>query len=111
MAWFYAIAVSVCVILSAKAVWAAVKDADVAEKVWTASIMVRKSQVDMEICCGGGTDVLGPTEAAGAGGTRGTEDAEDVGNGAVTVGAVNSAIWGSLVSSAGWSIAMSSTMS
>ena len=34
---------SVRVILSAKAVWAAAKDADVAEKVRTASIIARKS--------------------------------------------------------------------
>ena len=54
-------AASVRAILSAKAVWAAVNDADVAEKERTASIMTRKSQVDMEICCGGGgaADVLG----------------------------------------------------
>ena len=32
------------VLLSAKAVWAAAKDVDVAEKVRTASIMVRKSR-------------------------------------------------------------------
>ena len=55
-------------ILSAKAVWAAVNDADAAEKEWTASIMARKSQVDMEICCGGVADVLGPSIAVGAGG-------------------------------------------
>ena len=55
-------------ILSAKAVWAAVKDADVAEKERTASIMARKSRVDMEICCGGAADVLGPSVAVGAGG-------------------------------------------
>ena len=34
------------VMLSAKAVWAAVKDVDVAKKVRTASIMVRKSRVE-----------------------------------------------------------------
>ena len=51
------------VILSVKAVWAAAKDADVAEKVRNASIITRKSQVDMEICCGGGADVLGPYDA------------------------------------------------
>ena len=33
---------SVCVILSAKVLWAAVNDADVAEKVRTASIIARK---------------------------------------------------------------------
>ena len=83
---------SIRVILSAKAVWAAVKDADVAEKVRTASIIVRKSRVDMEICCGGGADVLGPTDAVGAGGTGGVEDADDVGNGAVIAGATDGAI-------------------
>ena len=69
---------SMCAILSAKDVWAAVNDADVAEKERTASIMTRKSRVDMEICCGGGgaadvlgcgaADVLGPSVAVGAGG-------------------------------------------
>ena len=55
-------------ILYAKAVWAAENDADVAEKERTTSIMVRKSRVAMEICCGGATDVLGPCDAVGAGG-------------------------------------------
>ena len=59
------------VILSAKAVWAAPNDADVAEKVRTTSITARKSRVDMEICCSGGADVLGPYDAVGAGGTGG----------------------------------------
>ena len=59
-----------CDILSAKSVWAAVNDVDVAEKERIASIMTRKSRVDMEICCGGGgaDDVLGPSVAVGAGG-------------------------------------------
>ena len=99
------------VILSAKAVWAASKDADMAEKVWTASIIPRKSRVDMEICCGGGADVLGPTETVGAEGTGGAEDASDVGNGAVTAGATDGAIWGSSVSFARWSTTISSAMS
>ena len=97
-----------CVIISAKAVWAATKDVDVVEKVLAASIIVRKSRVDMEISCGGGADVLGTTDAIGAGGA---EDAGDVGNGAVTTGAADGAIWGSSVSSVGWSTAMSSAMS
>ena len=59
------------VILSAKAVWAAANDVDVAKKVRTASIIERKSRVDMEICCCGGADVLGPFDAVGAGGTGG----------------------------------------
>ena len=42
MAWLCVMAVSVHVILLAKAVWAVAKEADVAEKVRTASIMVRK---------------------------------------------------------------------
>ena len=71
-------AASVHAILSAKDVWAAVNDADVAEKERTASIMTRKSRVDMEICCGGGgaadvlgggaVDVLSPSVAVRAGG-------------------------------------------
>ena len=56
------------VILSTKAVWAAINDADVAEKERTASMMARKSRVDMEICYGGAADVLGPSDAVGAGG-------------------------------------------
>ena len=44
----YATTASVCDILSTKAVWATTKDVDVAEKVRTASIMVRKSRVDMD---------------------------------------------------------------
>ena len=43
------------------------------EKAQTASIIARKSRVDMEICCGGGIDVLGPTDAIGAGGNGGAE--------------------------------------
>ena len=46
----------------------------------------------MEICCGGGVDVLGPTDVVGAGGTGGVEDVDDVGNGAVTAGATDGAI-------------------
>ena len=56
----------------------------------------------MEICCGGGADVLGPSDVVGAGG---------VGNGAMNAGAAGGAIWGSSVSSAGWSTAMSSATS
>ena len=111
MAWFRAMMVSVRVILSSKAVWVAAKDVDVAEKVRTTSIIVRKSRVDMEICCGGGADVLGPTESVGAGGIGGEEDVGAVGNGAVTAEAVDGAIWGSSVSFVGWSTAMSSAMS
>ena len=65
----------------------------------------------MEICCGGDADVLGQTNVVGAGGTGGAEDVDDVGNGAVTTRATDGAIWGSSVSFAGWSTAMSSAMS
>ena len=58
------------------------------EKVRTASIMVRKSRADNEICCSGGAVVLGPREFVGvevlrAEGSGGTEDAGVVGNGVV----------------------------
>ena len=83
MVWFCVKAASLCVILSAKVVWAAANDADVAEKVLTASIIARKSRVDMEICCGGAADVLGPSDVVGAGGA---------GDGAMTIGAADDAI-------------------
>ena len=81
-------ATSVSVILSARAAWAAAKDADLAEKVWTASIMARKSQANNEICCSGGAVGLGPgefvgAEVLGAEGSGGTEDEGAVGNKAV----------------------------
>ena len=65
----------------------------------------------MKIFCGGGTNVLGPTDAVGAGGIGGAEDVDDIGNGAVTTGAAGGAIWGSSVSSTGWSTAISLAMS
>ena len=73
------------VILSARAAWAVANDVAVVENVLTASMMVRKSRVEIVICCGGGAEVLvatlfggavlgpwGPekTEGSGAGGTR-----------------------------------------
>ena len=72
--------------------WVGEKYVDVAEKVRTASIIVRKSQVDMEICCGGGANVLGPTDTIGAGCTRGAGDVGYVSNGAVTAGAADGII-------------------
>ena len=75
MAWFYAskevvcaTAASVRVILSAKVVWVATNNANVAESVQTASIIARKS---LKICCDGGPDVLSPSYVVGAGGTGG----------------------------------------
>ena len=88
-------------ILSAKAVWAAVKDADMAENLQTASIISRKSQGYIEICWSGSADVLGPTESKGARGTGGVEEASDVGSGAVTARAVDTGIWGSSVGTTG----------
>ena len=54
-------AASVRVILSTRATWATARDAEVTEKVRTASMMARKSRVNIEYCCGGGVVVLGPT--------------------------------------------------
>ena len=51
------------VILSARAAWAVAKDDEVTEKVRTASIMARKSRVEMVICCRGGIDELGPAKS------------------------------------------------
>ena len=65
----------------------------------------------MEICCGGGADILGPSDVVRAGGIGGAGDVGDVRNGAVTPGATGGAIWGSSISSAGWSTAMSSATS
>ena len=77
------------VILSSSAIWAAVKDAKVTEKVRNASMMTRKSRVDIGICCGGGAKVLGQATfvgavVLGAEGSEGAEDARAVGNGART---------------------------
>ena len=78
-------AASVRVILSARAALAAANDADVAENKCTASMMTRKSRVDIEINCGDGAVVVGPTTSAGAvvlgvEGSRGAEDTGAMGN-------------------------------
>ena len=74
------------VILSARATWVVANDADVEENVRTASMIVRKSRVEIVIYCGGGADVLGPTASVGvvlgAEGSGGVEDAGAVGKGA-----------------------------
>ena len=77
------------IILSANAIWAAEKDAEVTEKARAISMMARKFRVDIVICCGGGAEVLEPTTSAGAvvlgvEGSRGAEDAGAVANGAGT---------------------------
>ena len=46
-------------ILSTTAAWAAAKDVVVTENVRTASIMARKSRVEMVMCCRGGANELG----------------------------------------------------
>ena len=59
-------AASVRVILSARAAWAVANDAVIVENVRTTSMMVRKSQVEIVICCGGGAEVLIATPSGGA---------------------------------------------
>ena len=76
------------IILSARTAWAVTKDVDVAKNVRTASMIARKSQVDIEIYYSGGAVVLSPATSAGAvvlgvEGSRGAEEAGAVGNGAV----------------------------
>ena len=81
------------------------------EKMRTASMMARKSRVDIEICYGGGAVVLDLATFVGAvvlgvEGPRGTEDTGPVGNGAVIAGAGTgcSSIGRS---TSGWSLARS----
>ena len=76
------------VILSARVAWAVAKDTEVTKKVRTASMMARKSRVDIEICYDNGAVVHGPATSVGAvvlgvEGPRGIEDAGVVGNGAL----------------------------
>ena len=76
------------VILFARAAWAVANDAYVEENVRTASMMVRKSRVEIVIYCRGGADVLGLAAYVGvvlkAEGSRGVEDAGVAGKGAGT---------------------------
>ena len=66
MALVIAMEASVRVILSVRAAWAITNDVAVGESVWTASMMVRKSRVEIVICCGGGTEVLAAAPSVGA---------------------------------------------
>ena len=59
-------AASVRVILSARAVWVVANDPVVVENMRTTSMMVRKSRVEMVICCGGGVKVLAAAASVGA---------------------------------------------
>ena len=56
-------AASVGVILSARAAWTVANDPAIVENVQTASMMVRKSRVEIVICCGGGAKVLPATSS------------------------------------------------
>ena len=53
------------VILSTRAAWVVANDAVVVENVRTASMMVRKSQVEIVIYCGGGARVLAAARSVG----------------------------------------------
>ena len=84
-------AASMRVILSMRATWAIANDVDVEENVRTASMMVRKSWVEIEIYCGGGAEVLSPVTSGGAvlraGGPEETEGNGAGGTRAVVAGA------------------------
>ena len=83
-------AASVRVILSARAAWAVTNDVDVAENVQTASVMVRKSRVEIVICCGDGAEVLAAAPSVGAVlGTRGLEKTKSSGAGGIGAGRGN----------------------
>ena len=69
-------AASVRVILSTRAAWAVVNDAAVVENVRTASMMVRKSRVEIVICCGGGAEVLAVAPSVGVLGAGDPEKTE-----------------------------------
>ena len=58
-------AASVRVILSARAAWTVANDVAVVENVRTASMMVRKSLVEIVICYGGGAEVLAAAPSGG----------------------------------------------
>ena len=93
--------VSARAILSAKAAWAVEKDAEVAVKVRTTSMMAKQSRADIEIDCIGGAEVLGPIESEGTGGIGGAEEAGDEGSETMTNGAVETGIWGSSAGTVG----------
>ena len=56
---------SVRVILSARVAWAVANDAVVVENMRTSSMMVKKSGVEIVICCGGGAEVLSTALSGG----------------------------------------------
>ena len=81
-------AASVRVILSARAEWVITNDSDVEKNVRIASMIVRKSRVEIMIYCEGGAEVLGPSTSVGVvlgtEGSGGAEEAGAVGKGAGT---------------------------
>ena len=75
---------SMRVILSTRAAWEVANDTDVEDNVRTASMMVRKSRVEILICYGGGAEVLVATPFVGAVlGARGPEKTEGIGAGGI----------------------------
>ena len=82
-------AASMRLILSTRAAWVVINDADVEKNVRTASMMVRKSRVEIVIYCRGGAEVLGSATSVGAvglgaKGSGGVDDVGAVGNGVGT---------------------------
>ena len=79
-------------ICSAKDTCAAANEVEVAENVWTASMMAKKSRGDIGICCGGGGVVEDePAKSVGdravdVTGVGGSDEAGSVGHGAACIG-------------------------
>ena len=75
------------VILSARAAWEVANDVEVEKNVQTASMMVKKSRVEIVIYCGGGANVLGLATSIGVVlEVEGLGGAEDAGAGTKDVG-------------------------
>ena len=72
--------------MSARATWSIANDAAVVENMRTASMMVRKSRVEIVICCRGGAEVLAAAPSIGVvlgpWGLKKTEDSRADGIGA-----------------------------
>ena len=64
-------------------------------------MIAKKSRGEIEICCMGGAKVLGPVMPEGTGGTGGAEEAGKACSGAVTIGAMDTGIWGSSAGAVG----------
>ena len=81
IAWLYATAASVRVILFACVAWEAINEAVVAENVRTFSMRARKSLVERVMYCMGDAEVLGPaiSDRAVSMGPKGSGGAEGIG--------------------------------